>query len=77
MLSYLLPLLLQPLGRQYNPDTSFRDLTRPAVLKSTGVIINPIRFSKGVAKYAEASSGGKSGKVSKVAGGMLRKSKQQ
>jgi hypothetical protein len=34
-------------------DASFRDLTRPAVLKDAGVIIEPIRFSKAMAQYDE------------------------
>jgi U3 small nucleolar RNA-associated protein 14 len=59
----------QPLGRQYNPDAAFRNLTRPAVLKTTGVIIEPSRFSKGVEKYNEAGSG-KSRAVVTIAGGM-------
>eukprot|EP00967_Tisochrysis_lutea_P042029 scaffold50583_cov20-Tisochrysis_lutea.AAC.1 len=40
-----------PLGRQYNPDSAFRDLTRPAILKNTGVIIDPVRYSKPLAKH--------------------------
>jgi len=43
--------ILQPLGRQYNPDSAFRDLTRPAILKSTGVVIDPVRYSKPLAKH--------------------------
>jgi hypothetical protein len=42
---------LQPLGRQYNPDSAFRDLTRPAILKNTGVVIDPARYSKPLAKH--------------------------
>eukprot|EP00775_Hariotina_reticulata_P004466 gene4466-4722_t len=59
----------QPLGRQYNPDAAFRNLTRPAVLKTTGVIIEPLRFSKQVAEY-DSTSGGKARSVVTVAGGM-------
>lgn len=40
----------QPLGKQYNADSAFRDLTRPAILKHTGVVIEPIRYSKPLAR---------------------------
>jgi U3 small nucleolar RNA-associated protein 14 len=59
----------QPLGRQFNPDAAFRNLTRPAVLKDTGVVIQPLRFSKQVEKYNAAGSG-KARAVVTVAGGM-------
>jgi U3 small nucleolar RNA-associated protein 14 len=59
----------QPLGRQFNPDAAFRNLTRPAVLKDTGVVIQPLRFSKQVEKY-NAAGGGKARAVVTVAGGM-------
>ena len=35
----------QPLGREFNPDVSFKNLTRPAVIKSTGAVIKPARFT--------------------------------
>ncbi|PRW50835.1 U3 small nucleolar RNA-associated 14-like protein A [Chlorella sorokiniana] len=47
----------QPLGREYNTDVSFRNLTRPAVLKDAGVVIEPIRFSKAMAQHDEQASG--------------------
>ena len=34
-------------------DVSFRNLTRPAVLKDAGVVIEPIRFSKAMAQHDE------------------------
>eukprot|EP00951_Prasinocladus_malaysianus_P050483 scaffold680897_cov46-Prasinocladus_malaysianus.AAC.1 len=37
-----------PMGRDYNTDLSFRNLTRPAVLKNAGVLIDPIKYSKPV-----------------------------
>ena len=64
--------LRQPLGREYNPDKSFRDLTRPAILKSTGVTIEPIRYSAKVSEH-NASRAGKAGVgsgVVRVQGGM-------
>ena len=71
----------QPLGRQYNPDSAFRDLTRPAVLKPTGQVIQPLRFSESMAK--ELGGGGKkaearreSRKVATVSGGMVRQTKK-
>ena len=60
-------------------DASFRNLTRPAVLKDAGVIIEPIRYSKHIAE--EHHGGGKAVKASKrpavatVAGGMPKRSK--
>lgn len=38
-------------------DLSFRNFTRPAVLKDAGVIIEPIRFSKGMAQHDEQVGG--------------------
>mmetsp|Transcript_5357 Transcript_5357/g.11731 ORF Transcript_5357/g.11731 Transcript_5357/m.11731 type:complete len:1130 (-) Transcript_5357:373-3762(-) len=64
--------LRQPLGREYNPDTAFRNLTRPAVIKTTGVVIDPIRYSKAVARDAHGGGMVSSTGVAKVAGGMLQ-----
>jgi hypothetical protein len=58
-----------PLGRQYQPDAAFRDLTRPAVLKATGVVIQPLRYSKPVEAYS-GSKAAKARGVVTVAGGM-------
>uniref|UniRef100_A0A7R9VFW6 Uncharacterized protein n=1 Tax=Chlamydomonas euryale TaxID=1486919 RepID=A0A7R9VFW6_9CHLO len=60
----------QPLGRQFNPDSSFRDLTRPAVLKATGSVITPARYSS--AMSAAAAGGGTTDArgVTTIAGGM-------
>lgn len=44
----------QPLGPEFNTDEAFRDLTRPAVLKDSGVVIQPLRFTDGLAKVARA-----------------------
>jgi U3 small nucleolar RNA-associated protein 14 len=65
----------QPLGRQYVPDASFRNLTRPAVLKSTGVLIEPLRYSAPVAQY-QGSNDAKSRRVVTVSGGMQQRSKK-
>lgn len=59
----------QPLGRDVNPDAAFRNLTRPAVIKSAGAVIEPLRYSKGVADYG-SSSGAKARGVVTVAGGV-------
>ncbi|GIL67776.1 hypothetical protein Vafri_21053 [Volvox africanus] len=71
----------QPLGREYNPDTAFRDLTRPAVLKQVGVPIAPLRFSESIA--TELGKNGKKAnaerearRVVTVAGGSVRRGKQ-
>jgi U3 small nucleolar RNA-associated protein 14 len=65
----------QPLGRQYVPDSSFRNLTRPAVLKNTGVMIEPLRFSAPVAKY-NSSGDAKDRRVVTVSGGMQQRTKK-
>ncbi|KAL4441441.1 hypothetical protein ABPG77_001945 [Micractinium sp. CCAP 211/92] len=68
----------QPLGREYNTDVSFRNLTRPAVLKDPGVIIEPIRFSKAMAEHDEQMpKSAKRAAVTTVAGGMPKKSKKK
>lgn len=68
----------QPLGREYNTDVSFRNLTRPAVLKDAGVIIEPIRFSKAMAEHDEQMpKSAKRAAVTTVAGGMPKKSKKK
>ena len=64
--------LRQPLGREYNPDTAFRNLTRPAVLKNNGVVIAPARFSEGVAQHAASGATVASNGVARIAGGMVQ-----
>lgn len=64
----------QPMGRDVNPDKAFRDMTRPAVLKSTGVVIQPIQYSKPLAEHSKEMAGGMA-KVAKVAGGKPLRSK--
>ncbi len=72
-----LSLSAQPLGRQYNPDASFRDLVRPAVLKNTGVVIQPLRHTKPLAKHAAEITGKPTkAKVLTVAGGALKQPKK-
>ncbi|KAI3427018.1 hypothetical protein D9Q98_006960 [Chlorella vulgaris] len=66
----------QPLGREYNTDASFRNLTRPALLKDAGVIIEPIRFSKAMAHHDEQAAK-KRAPVTTIAGGMPKRSKQR
>ncbi|MEW5305610.1 MAG: hypothetical protein WDW36_008141 [Sanguina aurantia] len=66
----------QPLGREYNPDESFRHLTRPAVIKATGVMIQPARFSKALAKEAISSKSREGRHIAIVAGGMNSKRKK-
>ncbi|GAQ90786.1 U3 small nucleolar RNA-associated protein 14 [Klebsormidium nitens] len=55
--------LRNPLGREYNTDSAHRNLIRPPVIKSTGVIIDPIKYVKPEQKgRAEKPSAGKKGK---------------
>lgn len=59
-------------------DASFRNLTRPAVEKDAGVIIEPIRFSKAMAQHGEqAGKNAKRAPVTVVAGGMPKKSRKR
>jgi hypothetical protein len=73
----------QPLHAHSRPtpsppaDAAFRNLTRPAVLKDAGVIIEPIRYSKAAAEHAQqAPTRSKRAAVSTVAGGMARRAKK-
>lgn len=50
--------LRQPLGPATNVDASFRDMTRPEVLKDAGVVIKPMRFSQAAADAARAAPAG-------------------
>jgi len=68
----------QPLGREFNTDESFRNLTRPAVIKDAGVVIQPIRYSAAMADHSsKASSGAKRAPVCTIAGGMPRRAKKR
>ena len=66
----------QPLGRDYNTAASFRNLTRPEVVKDAGVIIQPVRFSAAMAEHAkQGETGSKRPGVLTVEGGMPKKQK--
>ncbi len=68
----------QPLGRDFNTAASFRNLTRPEVVKDAGVIIQPVRFSAAMAEHAKQGEGIKGSKrpgVLTVEGGMPKKAK--
>jgi U3 small nucleolar RNA-associated protein 14 len=67
----------QPLGRDFNSDASFRDLTRPAVIKDAGVIIEPARFSQATADHSVKESKARvKPSVKVIAGGMSKRSKK-
>ena len=53
--------LRQPLGRDFNTDKSFRDLTRPTILKDAGVIIDPLQMARGKKQREDRGAGVKSG----------------
>ncbi|KAK9806336.1 hypothetical protein WJX72_010623 [[Myrmecia] bisecta] len=70
----------QPMGRDFNTDSAFRDFTRPAILKSTGVIIEPLKYSKPLAdEDAKLSklSNAKRAAMAVVAGGRLQQVKRR
>lgn len=55
-----------------DPDTWLlcRNMTRPAILKTPGLIIEPIRYSKPLTEAAtKGNTGGKKRSVNHVAGG--------
>lgn len=68
----------QPLGRDFNTNASFRNLTRPAVVKDAGVIIQPVRFSAAMAEHAkEEVRSSKRPAVLTVEGGMPKRAKME
>lgn len=69
-IALILAALVFPFRAQFNPDSSFRNLTRPAVLKSSGVVIDPARFSQAAAKAAAGGAMTDARGVATVAGGM-------
>ena len=68
----------QPLGKDFNTNAAFRNLTRPAVVKDAGVIIQPVRFSAAMAEHAkEESRSTKRPGVLTVEGGMPKRAKME
>lgn len=55
-----------------------RDLTRPKILKTPGVVIQPLKYSKGVEKEAAGmpADNAKRKSISVVSNGMRKKSKR-
>ncbi|BDA46715.1 probable U3 small nucleolar RNA-associated protein 14 homolog A [Coccomyxa sp. Obi] len=68
----------QPLGRDFNTDSSFRDMTRPKILKTPGVVIAPLKYSKGVEKEAasQPSNNAKRKSIAVVSNGRRKQSKR-
>lgn len=64
----------QPLGKDFNTVDSFRNLTRPAVVKDSGVIIEPLQFSKSVGLHNAGAKMSKRPGIIKVAGGNTKRS---
>ena len=64
----------QPLGKDFNTVDSFRNLTRPAVVKDSGVIIEPLQFSKSVGLHNAGAKMSKRPGIIKVAGGNAKRS---
>ncbi|KAK9837770.1 hypothetical protein WJX74_004747 [Apatococcus lobatus] len=61
----------QPIGKDYNPTSSYRDMTRPPVLKEAGSIIQPIQFSRSYAEQSkERGAVSKRRKTAVVSGGV-------
>ncbi|KAK9827643.1 hypothetical protein WJX81_002537 [Elliptochloris bilobata] len=71
--------LRQPLGRDFNTDAAFRNLTRPAVLKEAGTVIAPLRYSQGAAAAAAEAAAAKPAlrkRVAVVSAGQPKRSKR-
>ena len=66
----------QPLGKEYNTIDSFRNLTRPSVVKDNGVIIQPLRYSKSVGKHNISHSMTDRPGIIEVQGGMAKKTRK-
>lgn len=64
-----------PLGRDSNTEASFRDLTRPAVIKQAGQIIQPLQRSR-AALEASAAKKRSRANVVVVAGGTVKKNRK-
>lgn len=60
-----------PLGRDFNTDASFRDMTRPRVLTTKGKVVAPLKLDEKMAsappagKRASVTANGASGKRAK------------
>lgn len=50
--------LQQPLGREWNAQTTFQQVTKPRVITKKGMVIDPIEY-KPAAAMAAAAGGGK------------------
>jgi Utp14 protein len=64
-----------PLGRDVNTEASFRELTRPEVIKQTGQIIQPLKLNK-PALAAAAKKRSRRENVVVVAGGQVKRNKK-
>jgi U3 small nucleolar RNA-associated protein 14 len=64
----------QPLGKDFNTVDSFRNLTRPAIVKDSGVIIEPLQFSKAAGVHNASAKLSNRPSIIKVSGGMTQKS---
>lgn len=64
-----------PLGRDTNTEASFRDLTRPKVIKQTGQIIKPLQRTS-AALDAAASQKRSRSNVVVVANGAVKKNRK-
>lgn len=65
--------LRQPLGKEFNTVESFRNLTRPSIIKDNGVIIQPLKYSAAVGNHNSGQSMTKKSSIIQVQGGMPRR----
>lgn len=65
--------LRQPLGRDYNTIDSFRNLTRPSIIKDNGVIIEPLKYSAAVGKHNANQPMKNRSSIIQIQGGMPKR----
>lgn len=64
-----------PLGRETNTEASFRDLTRPAIIKQAGKVIQPLQRNRAALEAAAAKKRSRASVVV-VAGGTVKRNKK-
>ena len=69
--------LRQPLGKEFNTVDSFRNLTRPSIIKDNGVIIEPLKYSAAVGTHNNNQSMAKRSSILQVHGGMPQRTSKK
>jgi U3 small nucleolar RNA-associated protein 14 len=69
--------LRQPLGKEFNTVDAFRNLTRPAIIKDNGVIIEPLKYSAAVGSHNNSQSMANRSSILQVQGGMAKRTSKK